>query len=180
MLKETIIYSILTTIVLGIAYIFNVLLEIALFIIYYYFIKNLFTKQFHADTIARTARAAVFLCYTITFVTQLIFIAIVASFHVSFFINIFLGIVLSICSYILEDWLERTISLNAILKDETKLIQACTNASLSKDATNRMILRYIKGKHIRDIAYMEHVEEATIWQSLRRSRKKLNITGTDI
>ena len=95
-------------------------------------------------------------------------------------INIFLGIVLSICSYILEDWLERTISLNAILKDETKLIQACTNANLSKDATNRMILRYIKGKHIRDIAYMEHVEESTIWQSLRRSRKKLNITGTDI
>ena len=180
MLKETIIYTILTTIVLAISYLFNVLLEMSLFIVYYYFIKNLFTKQFHADTIAHTAREAVFLCYTITFVTQLIFITLVASFHISFFVNIFLGIILSICSYVLQDWLERTISLNAILKDETKLLKACTNANLTKEATNRMVLRYIKGKNIREIAHIESVEESTIWQSLRRSRRKINITGTDI
>lgn len=179
MFKEITIYTILTTIVLCVAHIFDVALEMSLFIIYYYFIKGLFSKQFHADTIAKTATQAVRLCFTITFITQLIFVFILVKFDLSFYINIYLGIALGLFSYILEDWLEKVMMNKSILKDKTKLLKACKDANLTKDATNRLILRYIDGLHIKEIAELENVEEATVWQSIRRSRRKLNITNDD-
>lgn len=180
MFKETIIYIILTTIILVLSYIFDILLEMSLFIIYYYFIKNLFKKQFHADTITKSARLAVFLCFVITFITQLIFIFILVKFSISYYINIFLGIILSILSYIIEDWLEFNINKYKMLRNESVLLDACKQANLTQIATNRLILRYIKGYSIRTIANIEHVEESTIWQSIRRSRRKLNITSDDL
>lgn len=175
MFKETIIYAILTTIVLILSYIFDVLLEMSLFIIYYYFIKGLFIKQFHADTIAKTATQAVNLCFTITFLTQLVFIFLLVKFDLSFYINIYLGVALGLISYIIEDWLERIIANNSILKDKTKLLEACKNANLTKEATNRLVLKYIDGLKAKEIAELENVEELTISQSIRRSRRKLNI-----
>lgn len=175
MLKETIIYTILTTIVLCIAYLSDVLLEMALFIIYYYFIKGLFTKQFHADILVKSPTAAVNLCFAITFLTQLIFIFILVKFELSYYINIYLGISLGILSYIISDWSEKFITNKSILNNEELLIEACNRAKLSKDATDRLILRYIKGLHIKEIADIECVEEETIKQSIRRSRRKLNL-----
>lgn len=179
MFKETIIYTILTTIVLCVAHIFDVLLEMSLFIIYYYFIKGLFVKQFHADTIAKSSTQAVNLCFTITFITQLIFVFILVKFDLSFYINLYLGIALGLLSYILEDWLERISATLSVLKDKVKLLEACRNANLTKEATNRLVLRYIDGLHIKQIAELENVEEATVWQSIRRSRRKLNISNDD-
>lgn len=179
MFKEITIYTILTTIVLCVAYIFDVLLEMSLFIIYYYFIKGLFSKQFHADTIAKTPAQAVRLCFIITFITQLLFVFILVKFDLSFFMNIYLGITLGLLSYIISDWAEKYTSTKYILKDETKLLEACKNANLTKDAANRLVLRYIKGLHIKEIAELENVEEATVWQSIRRSRRKLNIINDD-
>lgn len=175
MFKEITIYTILTTIVLCVAHIFDVALEMSLFIIYYYFIKGLFAKQFHADTIAKTATQAVRLCFTITFITQLIFIFLLVSFNLSFYINIYLGIVLGLISYILEDWLENKLAKTSVLKNKEELLKACTKANLTKEATNRMILRYIEGLHVKEIAKLENVEESTVTQSIRRSRRKLNI-----
>ena len=175
MLKETIIYTILTTIVLMMAYIFDVLLETSLFIIYYYFVKWLFNKQFHADTIAKSPRLAVSLCFTITFLTQLVFVALLISFNLSFFTNLYLGVLLGIFSYGLEDYLERIIRDKSIFNDKDKLLLACKEAKLTKEATNRLIMKYIDGLKIREIAELESVEELTISQSIRRSRRKLNI-----
>ena len=175
MFKETLIYTILTSIILVVAYLFDVLLEMSLFIIYYYFIKGLFTKQFHADTIAKSANQAVILCFTITFLTQLIFIFLLVSFDLSFYFNIYLGIALGLFSYILQDYLEKVLINKSILKDKDKLLEACKNANLSNLATNRLILKYIDGLKIKEIAELENVEEITILQSIRRSRRKLNI-----
>lgn len=175
MFKEILIYTLLTTIVLIVAYLFDVLLEMSLFIIYYYLIKGLFTKQFHADTISKTASQAVFMCFTITFLTQLIFIFLLVSFNLSFYFNIYLGILLGLFSYVLQDYLEKTLINASILKDKAKLLEACKNANLTNLATNRMILKYIDGLKVREIAYLENVEEITILQSIRRSRRKLNI-----
>lgn len=179
MLKETIIYTILTTIVLCVAHIFDVALEMSLFIIYYYFIKGLFSKQFHADTIAKTATQAVNLCFTITFLTQLVFIFILVKFDLSFYINIYLGIALGLLSYIIEDWLEKKIVKSSILYNKEELLVACRNANLTKEATNRLVLRYIEGMKVKQIADLENVEELTISQSIRRSRRKLNILNDD-
>ena len=106
MLKEALVYTLLTTIVLAIASIFGLLLEMSLFIIYFYSIKWLFTKQFHADTICKSPTRAVQLCFTITFLTQLTFIAILVHFELSFYTNIYLGIGLGLFSYMLQDYLE--------------------------------------------------------------------------
>lgn len=179
MFKETLIYTILTTIVLCVAHIFDVLLETSLFIIYYYFIKGLFTKQFHADTIAKTASQAVRLCFLITFLTQLVFVFILVKFDLSFYINIYLGIALGLFSYILEDWLEKKIIKSSILYNKEELLVACRNANLTKEATNRLVLRYIEGMKVKQIADLENVEELTISQSIRRSRRKLNIANDD-
>ena len=106
MLKETLIYVLLTTIVLATSSIFGVLLEMSLFIIYFYFIKELFSKQFHADTIVKSPSKAVALCFTITFLTQFTFIFILVHFELSFYTNIYLGIGLGLFSYMLQDYLE--------------------------------------------------------------------------
>lgn len=106
MFKETIIYTLLTTIVLATSSIFGLLLEMSLFIIYFYSIKGLFTKQFHADTICKSPTRAVQLCFTITFLTQLTFITILVHFELSFYTNIYLGIGLGLFSYILQDYFE--------------------------------------------------------------------------
>lgn len=179
MLKETLIYSILTIINLCVAYIFDVLLEMSLFIICYYFIKNLFTKQFHADAITKSPTSAVKLCFLITFLTQLIFIFILVKFDLSFYINIYLGLCLGLLSYVLGDWLEKKAIKASILKNKTELLEACKNANLTKEATNRLVLRYIDGLHIKEIAELENVEETTVCQSIRRSRRKLNILNDD-
>lgn len=175
MFKEILIYVLLTTVVLIVAYLFDVLLEMSLFIVYYYFIKGLFTKQFHADTISKTANQAVFMCFTITFLTQLIFIFLLVSFNLSFYFNIYLGILLGLFSYILQDYLEKILINKSILKDKVKLLEACKNANLSNLATTRLVLKYIDGLKVREIAELENVEEITILQSIRRSRRKLNI-----
>lgn len=175
MFKEILIYVLLTTIVLIVAYLFDVLLEMSLFIIYYYFIKGLFIKQFHADTITNSPRKAVALCFTITFITQLIFIFLLVKFNLSFYFNIYLGILLGLFSYVLQDYLEKTLINASILKDKAKLLEACKNANLTNLATNRLVLKYVDGLKVREIADLENVEEITILQSIRRSRKKLNI-----
>jgi predicted DNA-binding protein (UPF0251 family) len=151
----------------------------SLFIIYYYFIKGLFTKQFHADIIAKTATQAVNLCFMITFITQLTFVFILVKFDLSFYTNIYLGIALGLLSYILSDLAERKFARTLILKDKTKLLEACKEANLTKEATNRLVLKYIDGLKNKEIAELENVEEATVWQSLRRSRRKLNIQSDD-
>lgn len=106
MLKEALVYTLLTTIVLATSSIFGVLLEMSLFIIYFYSIKVLFSKQFHADTIVKSPSKAVALCFTITFLTQFTFIFILVHFELSFYTNIYLGIGLGLFSYILQDYLE--------------------------------------------------------------------------
>lgn len=179
MLKETIIYSILTTIVLIVAYIFDVLLEMSLFIIYYYFVKNLFNKQFHADIITKSPTSALVLCFALTFATQIITIFVLSSFELSFFINIYICLLISAISFLLEFWLESFLITGSILKDKEKLIEACNRAKITKEATNRLLLKYIEGLKVKEIAELEKVEEATVWQSIRRSRRKLNIKSDD-
>ena len=49
----------------------------------------------------------------------------------------------------------------------------CKEANLTKLATQRLIMKYIENKSIKEIADIEGVEEGTISMSLMRSRNKL-------
>ena len=51
----------------------------------------------------------------------------------------------------------------------------CEKAKLSKNATDRMILKYIDNKTYQEIADLECVDVQTIKMSINRSRKKLGI-----
>lgn len=60
------------------------------------------------------------------------------------------------------------------LRNREWLIDMGAEASLSINAINRMIMKYVEGKPIKEIAYLEKVDVNTIEQSLRRSRKKIH------
>lgn len=60
------------------------------------------------------------------------------------------------------------------LRNKDWLIDMRAEASLTINAINRMIMKYVEGKSIKEIAYLENVDVNTIEQSLRRSRKKLH------
>ena len=64
-------------------------------------------------------------------------------------------------------------SNNNTLTDKEQLILKCKDKGITNLATNRLILRYIEHKSIKEIAQLECVEQGSIAISLMRSRKKL-------
>lgn len=63
--------------------------------------------------------------------------------------------------------------LSNTLTDKEQLILKCKDKGITNLATNRLILRYIEHKSIKEIAQLECVEQGSIAISLMRSRKKL-------
>lgn len=51
--------------------------------------------------------------------------------------------------------------------------ELCQKANLSKNATDRMILRYVENKTYQEIADLECVDVDSIKKSIMRSRKKI-------
>lgn len=60
------------------------------------------------------------------------------------------------------------------LRNKDWLIEIGAEVDLSINAINRMIMKYVDGKSIKEIAYLENVSIDSIEQSLRRSRKKIH------
>jgi len=59
--------------------------------------------------------------------------------------------------------------------NEDDLRNKCKQAHLTKLATERIVQHYAHYYTAEELALMEHVEVDTIKQSLKRSRRKLNI-----
>jgi hypothetical protein len=53
------------------------------------------------------------------------------------------------------------------------LIYLCEKANLTKIATDRMIMKYVEGKTVKEIAEIESLEIDSIKSSLHRSRKAI-------
>lgn len=158
------------------ASIFNKHFEMLLFILGYSFISNCFTNQFHADTIIdddplKSTRW----CKIITIIIEIIYLYYCKNYDISIYSNIWLIMSIATFSALLQFLLERIIVKESKLRNEKTLLALCEEAKLTKEATNRMILRYIKKLKVREIADLECVEEKTIKESLRRSKHKLNL-----
>lgn len=87
--------------------------------------------------------------------------------------------------FIIEDWLELKIDNSNRIKikeapmykgmNEDILRAKCKQVHLTKLATERIVKYYSHYYTVEELAVMEHVEVDTIKQSLKRSRRKLNI-----
>lgn len=158
------------------ASIFNKHFEMMLFIFSYKTISSCFEGQFHADTLFDDDPIkSVKWCKLITLFVELIYLFYCVRYNVSIYSNLFVIIFVACCSFLIEFLLERIIVKNSKLRNEETLLALCKEANLTEEATNRMILRYIKGLKVREIAELECVEEKTIKESLRRSKRKMNL-----
>lgn len=155
---------------------FNKHFEMLLFIISYKAISTCFTKQFHADTLFDDDSArANNLCKIITIIVELIYLYMCRKYNLSIYSNVFLIILISVFSGLIQFFLERNIVKPSKLTNRESLEALCLEANLSKEATKRMILRYVDKMSIKEIAKLEFVEEETIKQSIRRSKRKINL-----
>lgn len=174
MFKEIVITLILELIVLSVAFINNLLIEMVLFICLFYFVKNKFSKQFHADILTSNSQLAVYLCFFITFIIQLVMMKLLVSYRLSFYLNVILAIMLGILSYVIEDYLEIKINKNPFENAE-KLKIFCEVHHLSDLDFNRLKMRYIDNLKIKEIANIEKIEEQSIRQCFQRIKKKVKI-----
>jgi hypothetical protein len=93
--------------------------------------------------------------------------------NLSKYLNILLGCVLGIINFILKYYIEREFSFEVKLRNEKDLKKLCNDFKISQSAYNRLYMRYIKKLSISEIADIECVDELSITQSIRRSRKKI-------
>ena len=96
-------------------------------------------------------------------------------YNLSIYSNLFLILVISVISGLLQFFLERVIVYESKLRNKDTLLILCAEANLTQEATNRMVMRYIDKLKVREIASIEYVEEKTIKESLRRSKRKMNL-----
>lgn len=158
------------------ASLFNKFFEMLLFILSYQLINNAFYYQFHAETIfSDSAIKATRMCKIISICIELFYLIFCKHFNVSIYANLGLIILVGVMSALVQFYLERVIINQDILKDKNRLLALCNEYNISEEATKRLVMRYIDGMKIREIAEIECVEEKTIKESIRRSKHKMNL-----
>lgn len=173
LLKSKILYIVYNIVLLLFAYLFDSFFQMLLFITFYEFLQSCFKYRFHSDTIIDEPIKAIGYCKLITVLVELLYLFYCKNVDISFYANIFIILIICFISCLLQFYLEKKIKFNDIFKNKDKLIEACKNANLSENATNRLIMKYIEGKKYREIADIECVDEGTIAISIMRSKKKL-------
>lgn len=171
--KNLITYLIYNAIILIIAYFFNRFFQMLIFILFFETIQNCFYYRFHADTIQKDPIKAVRLCKIITISVEILYLIFCNNLNISIYSNLFIIFLIAFCNCILEVAIRKIIIRDEDLKDEKRLLELCANANLSKNATDRMLLKYIKNKSYQEIANLECVDIDTIKKSINRSRKKI-------
>lgn len=145
----------------------NALIEFAIVFVSFTFMKPIFGKTHHEDTIIK--------CTTLALLVFLIATRISLPLWASTLCNILIGCLVAYIMHIMYYYVKYTkkgITLRLGMKKED-LLEICSEAGLSEINVNRMIMRYVERKTIKEIADIEFVDDYTISQSLYRSRKKI-------
>lgn len=169
-LLDCIIYN---TILLSFSFLFDRFYQMLLFILFYNTIQNSFKYRFHADTIQENPIKAVKLCKFITIFVELIYLILCKNIDISVYSNLFIIFIICLSNAILEFALENFFIKEDDLRNESKLLLLCKKAKLSKNATDRMMMKYIENKTYQEIADLECVDVQTIKISINRSRHKI-------
>lgn len=172
-IKELLVYITYNIILLAISYFFDRFYQMLIFILFYSFIQNCFRYRFHADSIQDDPIKAVKLCKIITIVVEVTYLIFCENLNISVYSNLFIIFLIALLNCLLEFALETTIVKESALKDKEKLSILCKRAGLTKNATERMFLKYIENKTYQEIADLECVDLQTIKISINRSRKKI-------
>ena len=172
-IKDILIYVIYNIILLTISFLFGRFYQMLIFVLFYSFIQNCFNYRFHADTIQNNPIKAVRLCKIITISVEIIYLIFSKNLDISVYSNLFIVFLIALGNCLLEFALEHFLTRTSDFKDKEKLLTLCSNANLSKNATDRMILKYVEGKSYREIADLECVDIETIKKSINRSRNKI-------
>lgn len=172
-IKDILIYIIYNIILLTISFLLNRFYQMLMFVLFYSLIQNCFKYRFHADTIQDDPIKAVRLCKVITIIVELTYLAFCKDLDISIYSNLIVIFIIALINCLIEFSLEHILIKEEYLKDADKLKTLCRNANLTELATNRMILKYVKGMSYQEIADLECVDVESIKKSINRSRKKI-------
>lgn len=172
-LKGFIPFLIYHILLLTISYFLNRFLQMLIFVLFFECIQNCFKYRFHADTIVKNPIKAVRLCKVITIVVELVYLAFCNELDTSLYSNLFVIFVIAFINCLLQFSIESYYSKENCLKNKDLLIELCSTAKLSENATNRMILKYIENKTYEEIADLECVDIDSIKRSISRSKAKI-------
>ena len=172
-LKSLITYLIYNAILLTISYFCNRFFQMLIFILFFSFIQNCFLYRFHADTIIDEPLKAVRVCKVITIFVEITYLIFCKDLDISIYSNLLIIFLIAFINCLLEFALRNTIIKNDCLRDKEKLLELCSKANLTQNATERMIMKYVENKTYQEIASIECVDIDTIRKSIVRSRNKI-------
>lgn len=174
-LKSLLAYAIYSAIILSVAYFFDRFFQMLMFILFFELIQNSFLKRFHSDSVVNNPIKAVKYCKLITVTVEIIYLIYCKRLDISLYSNLFIIFIIATFNSLLQFYAERIVITKFSLSNLEYLKSLCQEAKLSELATRRLIMRYVEKKTIKEIAEIECTEEETIKQSIKRSKKKLNI-----
>lgn len=169
-------YILYNIIILIISFIFNRFFQMLIFILFYNTIQNCFYYRFHADTIfPNEPIKAVKYCKLITIVVEIIYLLFCKDLNVSVYSNLLIILIIAIINSLLQSFCEKLIVNSSYLKSYSSLKRLLDINNISQINQKRIIDHYIYNKTISKIAQEECVEEQTIKQSIRRTKRKLGL-----
>lgn len=172
-IKGLVLYLLYTVILLTLAFFLNKFFQMLIFVLFFEFLQSCFKYRFHADSIISDPIKSIRYCKLITITIEIFYLAFCRPLDVSVYSNLAIVLSIALVSCLLEILIEQALVKESYLKDKEKLIELCNARHLTKDACNRLIMRYIENKSYQEIADIECVDVNTIKKSLNRSRHKL-------
>ena len=156
------------------AYIFNKPYELFIYIVSYTFIRNEFTKAIHGKDFTDSSAKAIIYCRLITMVIQSVSIIFLININFLRYVNILLAVSLGVINFFAKDYFEyHLVKTNLWLINEETLEKLVIKNNLTPLAKNRLKMRYIDKKKIREIAELEKVEVESIEEYFRTLKKRL-------
>lgn len=172
-IKNILIYLIYNIILLTIAFLLNRFYQMLIFVLFYSFLQNCFKYRFHAETIIEDPIKAVRTCKIITIFIEIIYLIFCYNLDISIYSNLLIILLITIINCLLQLLLENFMVKQDVLKNKEKLLNLCRKVKLTKNATDRMFMKYIDNKTYQEIADIECVDVETIKKSINRSRNKI-------
>ena len=158
-------------------WLFDKLIESLLFTAAHITLRYKFDKVYHRDTLLQ--------CFCTTSIINFCSILLTVRLESSLIFACISAFAICWWGYILQDRIELKIQNSEYMRiknlpitfgmNENDLRNKCKQAHLTKLATERIVQHYAHYYTAEELALMEHVEVDTIKQSLKRSRRKLNI-----
>lgn len=174
LLKNRIVFILYCFLMLVIAFVLNRFFQMLMFLLFFNLIQDCFNWRFHAETIESNPIKAVKYCKIITIIIHILYLIYCKNLDTSLYSNLFIILLIALLNCLVQFTLERIITRKMKLCDKETLLRLCEESGLSRETTNRLVMKYIEHKTIKEIAAIESVEEQTIKMTINRAKKKLN------